>query len=67
MVFPLKEKSLEGSYHPDGSLMSRVTEHRSGREKLLQNGWLNSLLSKALVPSFGKLRVMSSSPEGAKS
>lgn len=66
MVFSLKEKRLEGSYHLDGSLMSPMTEHKSGTEKVLQTSWPNSWFSKALVPSLGKLRVVSSSPEGAK-
>lgn len=48
------------------ALVSHMAPHRSGTEKLLQSTWLNSLLSKALVPSFGKLRVTSSLPEGAK-
>lgn len=66
MVFSLQEKHLEGSYHLDGSLVSPMTEHRSGTERVLQSGWPNSCFSKALAPSLGKLRVVSSSPEGAK-
>lgn len=46
--------------------MSHMAPHLSGTEKLLQNGWLNSPLSNALVPSLGKLRVTSSRPDGAK-
>lgn len=46
--------------------MSPTIQHRPGKEKIFWKDWLNPLFSKAPIPSFGKLRVRSSSLESAK-
>lgn len=49
LFFSLNEKYLEDI---DCPLMSHMTQHRPGTEKLLQNGWLNSLLSFPVLGSW---------------